>query len=369
MRLVLFGDVDKWMDAVDLISKYRSDIEVMAVSALNLGEYAEDDFTASLREVVNAYAAGEIDGIVNLNGENPYYYKLLEELGFKTIYTLPSTLVMEDVKYGKLKDETLIYDYHDVPTELFQIEYHLADHCNLNCKGCTHFSNLVPEPVFADYERFEKDIIQMKKYFSHIHTFFLMGGEPLLNKDFIKFVKVLRKYYEYADIKIVSNGLLLMTLTPETIQCIKDSDAKFSISAYNCLDIDKIKDFIVTNEIQAELRIEKENFSKFINPHGDSDAYPVWDKCFRKNCTFLERGRIAACCMPFVSKYFNNYFDENLPGPESEVIDLYEEGLTGNEIQRRLITPMDRCRYCGFDVEYEWDTSRPPFDKNDWCIK
>ena len=27
-------------------------------------------------------------------------------------------------------------------TEKLRIEYHVIDKCNLNCKGCSHFSNL-----------------------------------------------------------------------------------------------------------------------------------------------------------------------------------------------------------------------------------
>ena len=36
------------------------------------------------------------------------------------------------------------------------LHLHLADHCNLDCRGCDNFSPLAPE-VFADTEVFEKD--------------------------------------------------------------------------------------------------------------------------------------------------------------------------------------------------------------------
>ncbi len=43
---------------------------------------------------------------------------------------------------------------------LYHFEIHITDHCNLNCKGCAHFSNLCP-PTFADLAEFESDMRAM----------------------------------------------------------------------------------------------------------------------------------------------------------------------------------------------------------------
>ena len=40
---------------------------------------------------------------------------------------------------------------------LYHFEVHITDHCNLNCKGCAHFSNLC-KPTFADLDEFEADM-------------------------------------------------------------------------------------------------------------------------------------------------------------------------------------------------------------------
>ena len=59
------------------------------------------------------------------------------------------------------------------------IEYNVVGHCNLNCKGCSHFSN-IQKKEFADLATFEKDISMLKKLFSEIRLINLLGGEPLL---------------------------------------------------------------------------------------------------------------------------------------------------------------------------------------------
>lgn len=366
MRVILFGDISRWEMAVTLLTEHRPDIQILSLCSLDLGEYINSDATITLREALTLFHNKELDAIININGENPYYFNLLEELGFSPIYVLPSYLVLQK-QHDKLSPtESFIYPYKEISPELMQLEFHLADHCNLNCKGCTHFSNLVPKPVFADFNQFKKDITQLSQLFSHIHDFLLLGGEPLLNPDLPKYITELRKTFPYTRIILVTNGLLLTTIKQELISIIKDNHVHISISAYNCLDIEKIKQKIQQHQLSAELRIEKDSFTKFLNPSGSSDGRKIFEQCVRKNCTFLGRGRVAACCLPFVVKYFNAYFDENIP--EMESIDLYEPNLTGHAIQQQLITPMKLCNYCSEDISFSWNTSHAPFSKEDWCV-
>ena len=42
-------------------------------------------------------------------------------------------------------------------THLCQLEVHLADHCNLNCRSCDHYSPLSKE-CFPNFEKVEKDL-------------------------------------------------------------------------------------------------------------------------------------------------------------------------------------------------------------------
>jgi ABC-2 type transport system ATP-binding protein len=43
-----------------------------------------------------------------------------------------------------------------------RFDVHLADHCNLNCKGCYHFSPLAPEK-FLDIEQYERDCTRLNE--------------------------------------------------------------------------------------------------------------------------------------------------------------------------------------------------------------
>lgn len=57
------------------------------------------------------------------------------------------------------------------------LETHIINKCNLNCKGCSHFSNIVDdEDAPVDITVFEKDFARLSELFDHIFTIRLMGG-------------------------------------------------------------------------------------------------------------------------------------------------------------------------------------------------
>lgn len=367
MNLILFGDIQNWNPCIQLLQTYRPDIFVIGLSSLDLGQFASSPVTYTLEETANLYHNHQIDGVINIQGENPYYFQLLENLGIQDIYVIPSIIFRKLEFNESIEFDSILYPYHEVLPELMQLEFHLADHCNLNCKGCSHFSNLVPEPVFADKEQFICDLKQLAAYFSQIHNFYLLGGEPLLNPEIGDYITAIHKIFPYTRIIIVTNGLLLLSIKAPLIQIIKENRVHISISDYTCLNRDKIITFVQEHSLSAELREGKECFSKYLNPQGNSDEKEIFPQCIRRNCTFLAKGKMAACCQPFVAHYFNEYFHETLP--ENEGINLYESGLDGWKIQKRLITPMRTCRYCSKDVPFDWAASQAPYAKDDWCVK
>lgn len=366
MNLIIFGDPINWSHALNLISTYCQDIQIYGLSAPSLGIYQNSDVAYTLKEVQQLYENHVIDGVIQIQGENPYYFELLEHLAISDIYVIPQVLHKKAELGEDISEDTILYRYHDILPELMQLEFHLSDHCNLNCKGCSHFSNLVAQPVFADREQFTKDLMQLTCYFSQIHNFYLLGGEPLLNTELGDYIHIIRQAFPYTQLTIVTNGILLLKLKEDLIATLKENRVHISISDYSCLDREKIVAFVKKHALSADLREGKECFSKYINPKGDTDKNQIFFDCVRRNCTFLDKGKIAACCQPFTVHYFNDYFQENLP--ENEGIDLYEAGLDGWKIQKRLITPMDSCRYCANDVPFEWEPSYAPFSKEDWCV-
>ncbi|WP_300759362.1 radical SAM protein [uncultured Brachyspira sp.] len=89
------------------------------------------------------------------------------------------------------------------------VEIHLAEHCNLNCYSCNHFSQLAAEEYY-DIDIFENDIRRLYELTNGlINRFQLMGGEPLLNKNCKDYFYIVRKYFKNSLIWLITNGILL----------------------------------------------------------------------------------------------------------------------------------------------------------------
>lgn len=86
MKLILFGDIQNWNAALNLLQTYRKDVFIVGLSSLDLGQFADSPVTYTLKETAKLYHDLQIDGVINIQGENPYYFNLLKELGINDIY-------------------------------------------------------------------------------------------------------------------------------------------------------------------------------------------------------------------------------------------------------------------------------------------
>lgn len=100
-----------------------------------------------------------------------------------------------------------------IPRRSLKFEVHLAEHCNLNCKGCDNFSPLAAEE-FLELDEYERDCRRLSDLFGgKVKKLLLLGGEPLLNPRIEDFLRVSRECFPRGRIIIVTNGLLLPKMT------------------------------------------------------------------------------------------------------------------------------------------------------------
>ena len=245
------------------------------------------------------------------------------------------------------------------------LEFHVADHCNLNCKYCTHYSPLVAKPVFTDYEKFEADLQQLRKYIADIGVIRILGGEPLLNPELGRYIELARKLYPAAVVTVVTNGLLIDRMEPELIGIMQRNLAFFHISYYPPLQerVQEIQRFLYEQKIPYTITpmITEFNKTQTLTPRGEEDFFY---SCFQASCTCLHEGRVAPCYAPFTTKYFNQAFDRKLPVDEG--IDLYDETLHTAMLKALLLIPMERCRYCVAGSSCTWEIVGKHSVLEDW---
>jgi len=235
-------------------------------------------------------------------------------------------------------------------TKSFPVEVHVTEHCNLNCKGCNHFSCIAGEG-YLEPEQFEKDFRRLAELSKSYFAIKILGGEPLLHPRITEFFDIARKYFPSTSIQITTNGILLLEQAETFWQNCNKNNIIVSISQYpiklNKKEIKKIAKMhgvkIVYNGTTTENRMCKLP----LDPTGSQDMKKSFQKCAISwgCCVTLREGRIYNCCIAAHIRFFNEYFNQNLVIGENDYVDIYKIN-SREEIIDFLERPFPFCRYC-----------------------
>lgn len=251
-----------------------------------------------------------------------------------------------------------IYTIDTSKPRLEYFEYHVSYHCNLKCKGCGHYSNVAPEE-FGDLDQYSKDIARLKELYAGVKKIRLMGGEPLLNPHLADFCYISRQAFPDANIRVVTNGLLIPGIRAELLQVMKENFIGFDITQYPpTREIKgKIELRCVENDVDLTMSEPVTQFFNIINPAGDSDGEEEFAKCVSRSCHFLENGKMSVCVIPILNKKYKDIIDKRISLYEEDIIDIYDEALDGFKLNQFLSQAANLCRFCD-------NTHKKWFD---WC--
>lgn len=306
---------------------------------------------------------------------NKMYYELYD-LGIRNVYTINSEYLPMLNQNKTLKDLITKFDF-EKPL-IGYLETHLYNKCNLNCKGCTHFSN-IDDTEFMNIEEYENNISLLSKLYN-INTFRLMGGEPLLNINLGDYIKITRKYFPKSNIDIATNGLLLCNLNKELIDIINANNIIIKISLY--LPIEKIKEkiekFLIENSIlhfygngckQVDDKLLIRDFHKCLTTTKKYDSKYNSENCFARECWFLKGCVIAKCATPLQINILNEKFNTNFKLEQTDYIDLSKLKKSSWKDIEKLLNPIEFCSYCSPKEEiYKWEIKNTNQRLSDYVI-
>lgn len=234
------------------------------------------------------------------------------------------------------------------------LETHLSDACNLNCKGCSHFSPLCRNASFPDKASLLADLKQLTQLFGGIGHLRLLGGEPLLNPELITILGEIRDALPTTRLTLVTNGLLLKQWGFPLMQKLKETNTALCITGYPInqkIGLRAVAAYRANGNL-AMLTPNTAYFRLFIRDFGKNG----WENCELRHCILLREGHLYRCSISAMIFAYNRAFNQTYPEEVGVNLDSVPDG---HAVLALLNRPGKMCRYCSdCGILRKWEHSQ-----------
>lgn len=264
------------------------------------------------------------------------------------------------------------YRKKTTPLKKIRFEMDIADHCNLDCKYCSVFSPVAKERYY-NFEQYKRDVQRMSQLFNgEAEWIHLIGGEPLLNKQIIEYMKVLRAGFPTSWLNIFTNGIKLFSMDEGFWDACRTLDFKILVTRYPAgIDYKRMKTFVENQGVELnfvfqsddeEVDFERMKMQKLsVDPTGKQDIMESYRLCWEPNsCIKLRDGRLFPCVRAAVIDRYNEAFGTNCVVTDKDYIDIYKAESRDEILNFLASGPIPFCRYCdmrGRKKGWEWGHS------------
>lgn len=356
-----------------MLSILQEDIAVLADNNPVLhGQRICGKEVVDLEGIKHLYCQGQIDTLVIcVMSERERTQITLQVLKYeiRNIYFVPSYLMdIEEVSRDLIYSRLQALD--NVKPTLDYLELWVSESCNLNCRGCGYFCNLMEVDKFPSLEQFKKDIRRLSFFFDNIVTIRLMGGEPLLNPELEEYILETRSIFPEADVHIVTNGLLLKQMPRQLCECIRYNRVQIDISYYPVLENSQIelRKWLYEHRLNFQFTGKINSFYKKLRLEKKSDPVTENARCPEKTCHFMYNGKIAHCGMQLSVERLSEKYGLDISS--EDIHDLYKTDLTPWELCMKLESEVDLCAYCSKEVYFPWSVAgREDISMEDWIVQ
>lgn len=236
-RVVIWGAAECGRKVYEMLQQ-QSELKVVAIADKNVQKRGQMLYGMKIitpEEILNLIHNGEIE-VVIFAFANSFYKEaaaMLRDCAVEA-YIVPRHIQTFFDEYTSIEECLVSIDLSK--PRIKQFDVNLVDHCNMKCKGCLRFSNLVETPFFADFDKMIEDWRRMKELFWGVERLKLMGGEPMLSPDLCRYIESAREIFPDADIMVTTNALLINENCTELFQTMKENYCFFDISLYAPMD-------------------------------------------------------------------------------------------------------------------------------------
>lgn len=244
------------------------------------------------------------------------------------------------------------------------IEYHVCDHCNLNCKCCSHFS-----PISVRYsvsiEETDENFKKLSQNFDfRFRSLHLLGGEPLLHPQIVEILQIARKYLPNKEIQILTNGILLLKQDDTFFNTVRDNNIQIGVTQYPCgVNYDEIKTLLDEKGVNYFFTAYRKSIDKFekrlLSENEGDNCLKNFLLCKLTVCHQLRDGKVFLCPYLAYSNKLNARFGTKFKHEKCDYIDI-SKPVTRWNVLWKFGLPGRACRYCDRkDIEtIDWDHSK-----------
>lgn len=288
-----------------------------------------------------------------------------------------------------------------------RLEFYITNVCNLTCNGCNRYNNYHFKG-WQSWDEAEPILEQWSKKIAIRHPV-ILGGEPLLNPDIVKWVNGLRRLWpEYSGVQVQSNGTRIDRVKG-LYEAINPAAGNWiGVSIHNPADRDEI--FQRIRNFLGDSVEETQNHNDPVGSHYqfiDQEKRKVhaWmsDKFVQSNiiqtadgkfslynsdpeqaheiCTFrrfknyhMIRGKIYKCGPVALMPEFDQQQHFDLSDEDRELLYSYqplsvdEFDQRGREFLDNIDNVIPQCKFCPMQYDYQpitFSNLKKPWNKED----
>lgn len=231
-----------------------------------------------------------------------------------------------------------------------RLEFVLSDYCNLNCKGCTHYSPLASK----EFEPLESMVANMAALSrvcgDEVKQAYLIGGETLLYPRLVEAMTALRRYFGTQELYIFTNGIVLSRMSDEFWEMARKLDFIIAITRYPIkIDYDALINLCREKGVRVSVfgdRGMADSFFRFsLDPSKSQNARISHFKCFNRGCISIVGDRLYPCSISACVRHLNKAVGTDFSHVERDYL-IISDIVSCSQITKLRDNPVPFCSYC-----------------------
>lgn len=245
--------------------------------------------------------------------------------------------------------------FNESKTYMRSLDVMITTKCSLKCRNCSNLMQYYQDPKNTSLEEIIAALNVLNKNVDYISEFRVIGGEPLMNRDWAKVVNSISEHNDEAKIFIYTNG----TIPPkeDQLKSFQGKNVNFTITDYGKLS--KNIDNMINGLEKYSISYDRQPASDWIDcsnikhhKRSSAELKEVFKQCCVKYIYTLLHGKLYRC--PFIANAANL---NAIPDNPSNYVNLVSSTANLKSQIRRMVKNSSFFPGCDFCDGRPYDPS------------